>query len=100
MLPGLMQQAPLNIIDILRYAALAHGTTEIVSRQIDGPIWRSDYAGTARRAAQGAHLLTALGIAPGDRVSSLAWNTHRHFELFFAVPGIGAVLHTDRKSVV
>ena len=94
MLPGLMQQAPLNIIDILRYAALAHGTTEIVSRQIDGPIWRSDYAGTARRAAQGAHLLTALGIAPGDRVSSLAWNTHRHFELFFAVPGIGAVLHT------
>ena len=39
-------------------------------------------------------MLRALGIGPGDCVSSLAWNTHRHYELFFAVPGIGAVLHT------
>lgn len=89
-----MQQAPLNISDILTYAATAHGSTEIVSRQIDGPIWRSDYRGTAARAAQGARFLTSLGIVEGDRVSSLAWNTHRHFELFFAVPGMGAVLHT------
>lgn len=93
-LAGLMQAAPLNIINILSYAATAHGSTEIVSRQVDGPIWRSDYRGTAARAAQGAHLLASLGIVPGDRVSSLAWNTHRHFELFFAVPGMGAVLHT------
>jgi 3-(methylthio)propionyl---CoA ligase len=94
MLPGLMQQAPLNIIAILRYAAQAHGATEIVSRQVEGPIWRSTYAGTARRTAQSAHMLTALGVVSGDRISTLAWNTHRHFELFFAVPGIGAVLHT------
>src|SRR3546814_9348650 len=37
---------------------------------------------------------TLAGIGSGDRISSLAWNTHRHLELFYAVPGLGAVLHT------
>ncbi|WP_054948205.1 AMP-binding protein, partial [Novosphingobium sp. KN65.2] len=94
MLPGLMQNAQLNIADILRFASVAHGDREIVSKNIDEPIWRYDYARAWTRAAQAAHALSRLGVAPGDRVSSLAWNTHRHFELFFAVPGMGAVLHT------
>jgi fatty-acyl-CoA synthase len=93
-IPGLMQTTPLNIIDLLRHAAVAHPAREIISKQIDAPLWRSDYAGTFKRTAQAAHLLGALGVKPGDRVTSLAWNTHRHFELFYAVPGIGAVLHT------
>ncbi len=93
-LPGLMQDAPLSIVDILRFASVAHGEREIVSKNIDEPIWRYDYAGAWARTAQAAHALARLGVAPGDRVSSLAWNTHRHFELFFAVPGMGAVLHT------
>jgi 3-(methylthio)propionyl---CoA ligase len=94
MYSGLMQNAPLNISKILDYAALAHGDREIVSRNVDEPIWRSNYAGTAQRAAQGAHWLSSIGIKSGERVTSLAWNNHRHFELFFAVPGIGCVLHT------
>jgi fatty-acyl-CoA synthase len=94
MLPGLMQPTPLLVSSILRYAAAAHGTREIVSRQIEGPIFRYEYAGLARRAEQAAAALRALGVGEGDRVSSIAWNTHRHLELFFAVPGIGAVLHT------
>jgi 3-(methylthio)propionyl---CoA ligase len=94
MYPGLMQNVPLNISKIIEYAALAHGDREIVSRNIGEPIWRYDYAGAAARAAQGAHWLESIGVQPGDRVSSLAWNNHRHFELFFAVPGIGCVLHT------
>ena len=94
MYPGLMQQTPLNISKIIDYAALAHGRTEIVSKNVDEPIRRYDYAGVAARAAQGAHWLGRIGIEAGDRVSSLAWNNHRHFELFFAVPGMGAVLHT------
>ena len=93
-LPGLMQNAPLNIADILRFASVAHGGREIVSKNIDEPIWRYNYARAWTRAARAAHALARLGVAPGDRVSSLAWNTHRHFELFFAVPGMGAVLHT------
>jgi fatty-acyl-CoA synthase len=92
--PGLMQQRQLAIIDIIRFAAAAHPTREIVSRNVDEPLWRYDYARCFARVAQAAHMLAGLGIVSGDRVSSLSWNTHRHFELFFAVPGVGAVLHT------
>ncbi|WP_415844783.1 long-chain fatty acid--CoA ligase [Stutzerimonas zhaodongensis] len=94
MLKGTMQQSPLMISGILAHAALAHGDREIVSRLVDEPLWRYDYAGLAKRAGQAAAMLRRLGVRPGDLVSSMAWNTHRHFELFFAVPGIGAVLHT------
>src|SRR4051812_16820648 len=94
MIPGLMQTAPLLVSGILRYAASAHGGREVVSRLIDEPVWRYDYAGLAKRAAQAANALARLGVRSGDRVTSLAWNTHRHLELFYAVPGLGAVLHT------
>lgn len=91
---GSMQQVPLLIANILRHAAAAHGAREIVSRRVGEPIWRYDYASLAQRAGQAASMLQDLGIAGGHGVSTLAWNTHRHYELFFAVPGIGAVLHT------
>jgi len=94
MIEGLMQHTPLSTTSILRYAALNHGGRKIVSRTTDGAIWRYDYAGLGRRCEQLARALTRLGVRPGDRVATLAWNTHRHLELFFAVPGIGAVLHT------
>ena len=94
MLPGLMQDAPLQISAILTHAARAHGARAIVSKCVDEPLWRYDWAGCERRSRQAAQMLGTLGIAGGDRVSSLAWNTHRHLELFYAVPGIGAVLHT------
>ena len=94
MLPGLMQDRPLSIIDILRFAASAHATQELISKNVDEPIWRSNYAATFKRTAQAAHMLQSLGLNAGDRVSTLAWNNHRHFELFFAGPGMGIVLHT------
>ena len=94
MLPGLMQPRSLMISDILAHAARAHPEREIVSRLVDEPDWRYDYERCAGRVAKAANMLRAAGVQPGDRVSSLAWNTHRHFELFYAVTGIGAVLHT------
>ena len=89
-----MQTPDLQIIDILKFAASAHARREIVSRLVDEPIWRYDYAACMARVSQCANALKRLGVRAGDRVASLAWNTHRHFELFYAVPGIGAVLHT------
>jgi fatty-acyl-CoA synthase len=89
-----MQQRPLQIIDILRFAATAHGNVEIVSRLVEEPIVRSTYAGELKRTERTAKALKRLGVKPGDRVATLAWNTHRHFELFYAVPGLGAVLNT------
>jgi fatty-acyl-CoA synthase len=94
MIPGLMQPTQLQIASILRYAQQAHAAREIVSRQIDEPIWRYDYGRFARRVERAAKALRRLGVKPGDRVTSLAWNTHRHLELFYAVTGLGAVLHT------
>lgn len=91
---GLMQDRPLMISGILSYAATAHGQREIVSRLVDEPLWRYDYSTCAMRVSRAANMLQRFGVGPGDRVSTLAWNTHRHLELFYAVPGIKAVLHT------
>jgi fatty-acyl-CoA synthase len=93
-LPGLMQTTPLQISSILRYAAAAHARRPIVSQPVDEPLWRYDVTGFAARCGQVANMLKALGVGPGDRVTSLAWNNHRHLELFYAVTGLGAVLHT------
>ena len=93
-IPGLFQPTPLLISSILRYAAAAHGKRKVVSRLVDEPIWRYTYGEWAQRTARAVHALERLGVKSGDRVTSLAWNTHRHLELFYGVPGMGAVLHT------
>lgn len=94
MIPGLMQPRPLQIVDILKFAATAHGGVEIVSRLVDEPLARVTYATELKRAGRAAQALRRLGVKSGDRIASLAWNTHRHFELFYAAPGLGAVLNT------
>jgi fatty-acyl-CoA synthase len=91
---GLMMDAPLLVSSVLEHAARVHGTTEIVARTPEGGIHRTTYAEAHERAKRLAKALAALGVKPGDRVGSLAWNTHHHFELFYGVSGSGAVLHT------
>ncbi len=91
---GMMMQMPLRIIEILRYAADAHPGSEIVSVRTEGDIHRQSYAQTYARTAQLAHGLAGLGVAQGDRVATLAWNGYRHFELYYAISGMGAVCHT------
>ena len=91
---GLMQDRPLLISSIIEHAARHHGDTEIVSRTLEGPVHRYGYRDAHRRARQLANALTRLGVQQGDRVATLAWNGYRHFELYFAVSGMGAVLHT------
>ena len=91
---GLMMDMPLLLSGFIDYAAEHHGSTEIVARTIEGDIHRYTYAAAHRRAKRLAKALIRLGIKPGERVASLAWNTHRHFEMFYGVTGMGAVLHT------
>lgn len=91
---GLMQDRPLLISALLEHAERYHPKVEIVSATCEGPIVRSNYAKLGKRARQLAEALQRLGVKPGDRVATLAWNTHRHVELYFAVSGMGAVLHT------
>ncbi len=91
---GQMMDTPLLITPLIQYAAQYHGDTEIVSRSVEGPIHRYTYAESYARMQRLAHALRRLGVELGDRVATLAWNGYRHFELYFAVSGIGAVLHT------
>ncbi|MCC6788470.1 MAG: long-chain-fatty-acid--CoA ligase [Hyphomonadaceae bacterium] len=90
---GLMQDRPLLIASLLTHAARFSPSREIVSRSAAGAR-RYGYRAGDVRARKWAKGLQRLGVRPGDRIASLAWNTHRHFELFYAVPGLGAVLHT------
>ena len=101
MLRGLMMDQPLLISSLLEHAALNHGDTEIVSRTVEGPdkdgagaVHRYTYADAQKRAKQLAQALARLGVGMGDRVGTLAWNGYRHFELYFGVSGMGAVIHT------
>ncbi len=89
-----MMGTPLIVSSILRHAETVHGGNEIVSRMPEGGIWRYTYAGAAERSRRLANALIRLGIRHQDRVGTLAWNTHRHYELYFAVSGSGAILHT------
>jgi fatty-acyl-CoA synthase len=91
---GLQMDMPLMISGLIEHAALYHGDTEIVARTIEGSLHRYDYARAHARTKRLAKALIKRGIRPGDRVGSLAWNTHRHFEMFYGVSGFGAVLHT------
>ena len=91
---GLMSEQPLLISAIIDHAATYHGDAEIVSRSVEGPIHRYTYRDAERRSKQLAQALLRLGIAPGDRVATLAWNSYRHFELYYGISGIGAVCHT------
>ncbi|QHS11408.1 long-chain-fatty-acid--CoA ligase [Sinimarinibacterium sp. NLF-5-8] len=89
-----MMDAPLLVSSLLVHAEQYHGDTEIVSRTVEGGIHRYTYAEAAARARKLANALTQDDIARGDRVASLAWNGYRHFELYYGVSGMGAVMHT------
>src|SRR5882724_8420688 len=91
---GLMQDRPLLISQMIDFAAAYYPDVEIVTRTVEGPIHRYGYKDAAKRARQVAEALQGLGIKLGDRIGTLAWNSYRHFELYFGISGIGAVLHT------
>jgi fatty-acyl-CoA synthase len=91
---GLMMQDQLTIDRLLQRARTLHVGKEVVSRLADKSLHRYSYADFYRRVLRLMSALRRLGVKPGDRVASFAWNTYRHLELYFAVPSLGAVLHT------
>jgi 3-(methylthio)propionyl---CoA ligase len=91
---GQMMQRPLLISSLITHAERHHAEQEVVSRRVEGDIHRCTYKDIAQRSRQLAKAVAALGVKPGDRVATLAWNGYRHMELYFAVSGSGAVLHT------
>lgn len=91
---GLMQDWPLLVPNILDHAGIYHAEREIVTRTVEGPIHRHTYADLHSRARKVAKALTRLGVKRGDRIATLAWNTHRHMEAWYGIMGAGAICHT------
>ena len=90
---GLMQDYPLTLQHILWRIDRLFRRKEVVTKRQDG-VHRYTYGDCVARVHQLANALARLGVRPGDRVATLAWNNYRHLELYYAVPCMGAVLHT------
>ncbi len=97
---GLMQNQPLLLSSLLQHADRFHGSTEIVSRTVEGPIHRYTYKDAARRTRKLADALRRWGVGSGDRVATLAWNNYRHFEIEHGVTGLGAVWHAINPRLI
>jgi fatty-acyl-CoA synthase len=91
---GLMQSRPLLISTLIEYAGKNHPDTPVISKLPDGRIVATDYRQTEARCKRLANALLKMGVRKGDRIATLAWNTHRHLELYYGVSGIGAICHT------
>jgi 3-(methylthio)propionyl---CoA ligase len=91
---GLIMDRPLLISAIIEHAAAQNGGAEIVSRETHGPVFRYTYAQCAARARKLANALADLGLASGSVAGTLAWNNHRHVEIYYAVSGSGLIVHT------
>jgi fatty-acyl-CoA synthase len=93
-LHGQMMDVPLTVSSLLAHASRYFGTTEIVSKRVEGDVHRYTYRDCERRAKQLAQALIALGVEAGDRIGTLAWNGYRHLETYYGTTGFGAVCHT------
>jgi len=91
---GNMQDGHLLISGLIEHAETYHTDSKIISRTVEGPIHRYTLKDAANRSRKLANALDKLGLKQGDVVGTLAWNTFRHFELYFGVSGIGCVVNT------
>ncbi|MCP9205699.1 long-chain fatty acid--CoA ligase [Streptomyces cucumeris] len=95
MINGLtMDDCPLTLTAVVERAETFHHGRSVVSRRPDGDIVRTTLGACAHRARRLATALASLGVEAGDRVATLLWNQAEHLELYFAVPTMGAVIHT------
>ncbi|WP_306024804.1 long-chain-fatty-acid--CoA ligase [Oceaniradius stylonematis] len=94
MLEGMMMQRDLSIRQVLDYAADVYPETGVISSTVEGDRHRQTYGQTRKRVARLAKALLEMEVGRGDRVATLAWNGYRHFELYYAIAGIGSVCHT------
>jgi fatty-acyl-CoA synthase len=93
-MPSTMMDRPLLISSILWRAEKLYGYRDVVTQRESGDPWRSNYGEVAARSRKLASALQRAGINPGDRVATFGWNTQTHLECYFAIPSMGAVLHT------
>jgi fatty-acyl-CoA synthase len=89
-----MMEYPLTLDRIVEHANRLFPAKRVVTRRADGSVHVCTYADVYRRSKRLANALVGLGVEPGDRVGTFAWNNHQHLEMYFGIPGAGAVCHT------
>jgi len=89
-----MQPFSLRVSEIIDHAARYHPKRKIISRNIEGPIVETDWSSVRTKAKKLSKALLNLDVRKGDRIGVMAWNTARHLELWYGIPGAGAVNHT------
>ena len=94
MIDGSMQPYALTLDKFLEHAAKWHPDVEVVTGREPGRTERVTYAELDHRSRRVSLVLASFGVRPGDRVATLAWNTHAHMEVWYAIMGMGAVCHT------
>ena len=94
MITSTMQDFPLTITSILEHGSQVYGASECVTYNGDGTSRRVTYAEIGANARRFAAALADIGVQPGERVATLCWNHQEHLEAYYAVPCMGAVLHT------
>ena len=94
MLHGLMMDIPLTLDRILEHANRIYPHKRIKTKLPDGSWHEYTYHNLYQRSKRLGNVLVQLGVEPGDRVGTFAWNNYQHLELYFGVPGAGAVCHT------
>jgi fatty-acyl-CoA synthase len=90
----MMDDYPLSLTTVVERAERFTAEREVVFRRPDGSVGRTTFGECAERARRLGSALGELGIEPGDPVATLLWNQPEHLELYFAVPAMGAVMHT------
>ena len=91
---GLMSNKNLLISSLIDHSSKYHGNTEIVYKDVNGEVARKNYNEVNKRIRKLASSLQKLNVQIGDRIATMAWSNLRHFELYYAVSGIGAICHT------
>ncbi len=91
---GLMMNMPLSLTSLLKRTKQNYPEKEIVSYLANNTAYRYKNKDFYKRTLRLMSVLRKLGIKEGDRVATFAWNSFRHYELYFAIPCSGAVLHT------
>lgn len=89
-----MQDFPLTVDKIIDHAAKYHPNRKLISRSVEGPITETNWLTIRNQAKKLSQGLLSMGVKTGDVIGVMAWNTARHFEVWYGVPGAGAVNHT------
>ena len=84
----------LNVINFIKHAIRNFARQEIISRKLDGTLFRYTYKESYERMQRLANALESIGVKVADRVGVIAWNTHQHYEIYYGLPGMGAVMVT------